>query len=362
MFDTLKSIWAGLAGRLNAHPEARRLVWPLLIVYLFGWLATAFVVWVAQPTYLSLLTSLPGSEHMAWAFSIGLALCIYFFTAYVAGYAVERWLSVPVEHRNYSPIGVRIFGAALALFGGVDLFMQTQGAVVHGENAAGEKVVYAYTDETLTNRMAENRAKVAEIRTGKTGRGEYGWPDLDGQYRLNKKGQKEVARLEAEISKDADLDRMQREATRAGVEQTNTRKDEIKGRVSGVLSYASWGVYAVLLILCVIQGYIVENIQAALLEMGYVEERPSRQQWNYAPLSRGAAGLVTAEDGRRPAGYKIETQDNAMHTPHALHGTCEHCGTGYTKRTTWQKFCSEPCRVAKWEAENPGKKAKARNA
>lgn len=35
--------------------------------------------------------------------------------------------------------------------------------------------------------------------------------------------------------------------------------------------------------------------------------------------------------------------------PVATGATCAHCGTAYQKRTTFQKFCSEGCRVASWE-------------
>lgn len=40
-------------------------------------------------------------------------------------------------------------------------------------------------------------------------------------------------------------------------------------------------------------------------------------------------------------------------------GVCAHCGSDYERRVTWQKYCSEPCRVAAYELRT-GKKLKVR--
>lgn len=51
-------------------------------------------------------------------------------------------------------------------------------------------------------------------------------------------------------------------------------------------------------------------------------------------------------DARRPIGF---------HKPAAGEKVCRHCGEAFTPRTTWQRYCSEACRVAAWEARS-GKK------
>ena len=32
---------------------------------------------------------------------------------------------------------------------------------------------------------------------------------------------------------------------------------------------------------------------------------------------------------------------------------CGHCGTKFTPRRPWQRFCSAACRFASWEKRNP---------
>jgi hypothetical protein len=83
----------------------------------------------------------------------------------------------------------------------------------------------------------------------------------------------------------------------------------------------------------------------------------------HAVTRRGAvrkAGKIapTPAPSRREIGWKAPTQAPAASnastqcvddaktviTSEAKTGTCEHCGSTYTKRTTWQKFCREECR------------------
>lgn len=46
------------------------------------------------------------------------------------------------------------------------------------------------------------------------------------------------------------------------------------------------------------------------------------------------------------------SQDNASRNASRNVGACENCGTSFTKKTSWQRFCSEPCRIAKWEKKS----------
>jgi hypothetical protein len=50
----------------------------------------------------------------------------------------------------------------------------------------------------------------------------------------------------------------------------------------------------------------------------------------------------------------LQSDSNAMRlTQCVTHdwkiGNCEHCKSEFQKRVTWQKFCSDNCRIAKWE-------------
>lgn len=53
----------------------------------------------------------------------------------------------------------------------------------------------------------------------------------------------------------------------------------------------------------------------------------------------------------------ISTNNNAMRIDAMRRGNCKHCGNEFEKRTTWQKYCNEECRVSFWEAKT-GKKLK----
>lgn len=68
------------------------------------------------------------------------------------------------------------------------------------------------------------------------------------------------------------------------------------------------------------------------------QEAPQTNQGaqTQAPVLRSMSANLVAE---KPI-YKVSAAPGA---------TCDHCGTGYQKRTTFQKFCSEGCRVAAWE-------------
>lgn len=57
---------------------------------------------------------------------------------------------------------------------------------------------------------------------------------------------------------------------------------------------------------------------------------------NHSPILRSMSANLTAE---KPI-YKVSAAPGS---------TCAHCGTDYQRRTTFQKFCSEGCRVASWE-------------
>lgn len=79
----------------------------------------------------------------------------------------------------------------------------------------------------------------------------------------------------------------------------------------------------------------------------YAENSPEVEQdatKGHTGIKHSAAAIhsTTANLGADRAVYKVSTGHGA---------TCEHCGTAYHRRTTFQKFCSEGCRVAAWEGK-----------
>lgn len=358
MWDTLSCIWAGLAGRLNAYNEARRLVWLLIVTYLFGWLATAFVCWVSQPTYLALIEYLPGAGTVSWGFAGGVAAFLYFGLAYVAGYWVERMRGVPDAQRNYTPLGARVIGLAVVMFAGCDLYMQTQGAHYRAADVAGEPERLAYQDNTLAERMAGDSERLNAIEGGKVGG--YGWRDpKTGTYHLNNGGKRAADELRANIRRAAQADSLQRVAAFGAVEAANTRKADLQARADKTLSGASYAVYVVILLLCIVQAYVVETIQAALLPDGRPGAAGGGSRTERDAVRGAVHSPLVLNDTPGKIGYEYTggTVASAKGTTHA----CQHCGTAYTRRTVWQKYCGEPCRIAAFEART-GRTVKRKGA
>ena len=45
----------------------------------------------------------------------------------------------------------------------------------------------------------------------------------------------------------------------------------------------------------------------------------------------------------------LQSESYAMRTQNWHQGNCEHCQADFKKKTTWQKFCCENCRIAAYE-------------
>lgn len=45
----------------------------------------------------------------------------------------------------------------------------------------------------------------------------------------------------------------------------------------------------------------------------------------------------------------LQSKTNALRTQSWQQGNCVHCKTDFKKKTTWQKFCCENCRIAAYE-------------
>jgi hypothetical protein len=54
------------------------------------------------------------------------------------------------------------------------------------------------------------------------------------------------------------------------------------------------------------------------------------------------------------------TDNNAMRNAMRKPSNCVHCGEQFEQRTTWQKYCSEPCKVKAYELRT-GKKWYGKN-
>lgn len=326
MFDTIKALFAGFTGRLEPFPEARRLVWLLLVTFGFGWLAAAFAAWVSYPAYRALIEYLPGAARIAAAFTGGVAAFLYFSLAYLAGYLVERWRGVAPAARDYTVLGARILAAAAFLFLAADVAMNLQGADVR----AADVVADAEPPKLQGSADAEAlRARIASIEAGNVGG--YGWKDDAGRWHLNKSGKAAIRAAAASIRRAEYADSL-RAATALQLWQGEQGKAEsIRTRARKTLRGAVYAVYVVMFVLCIVQAYAVETMQAAAGTSGRAgfASIPGRELAD-VPGVAPVVGYAPGAGGQR---------------------ICKNCGKGFEPRTSWQTYCAEPCRVEAWEGK-----------
>jgi hypothetical protein len=354
MFDTLKALWLGFSGSLSGYGEARRLVWLLLVAFLAGWLATVFAAWISFPSYYSTISYLPGSMVIGWAFTLGIAGFLYFVLSYLSGYLVERWKRITPARRNYTALGARIFTVCAILFLCVDMYMNLQGSEHRAKEAAGNREKFTYqTPAETADMLAGDKEKLTGIEAGKVGG--YGWRDpKTGIFWLNTSGKRAAADLRGSIRRAEQSDSTARAAFLADIRAANSEKAAIEGKAQSTLKNAVYGVYILIFLLGIVQGYITETIQAAGLE-DRPEDQPSvevkKKRQEARKLKRGN-GIKQAATGQpRPAiamqgkGYQIE---------------CKHCGESVVMKSHLAKYCGPECRQAAWEKRTGAKLKKGK--
>lgn len=350
MFDTIKCLWLGFSGRLSHEKESRKMIWLLLASFLAGWLATLFAAWVSFPAYRAMIDFLPDAEMIAAAFTFGIAFFIYFDLAYVGGFLVERWKAVPGHLQTYTALGFRILFLAGIIFLVADFYMNKTGATYRADEAGGEMISFHYTTpQAVVAQLKQDRERLQGIENGTIGG--YGWQDEAGRWRLNRTGKKMAADLRQSIRRTEQKDSTLQARHILDVTRENTRLEQIKHKAGKTLRNGVYGVYVFIFLLCIIQAYIVETIQAASPDGHFQNEPPKpaaagkRKTESIANKARGiftpsAAGVV-AESG----GYKI---------------TCKNCGTEAFKKSNRAVFCSDACRVEYWEREKGAKVKKGK--
>ena len=344
MFDTLKSLWVGFSGSLGSHGEARKLVWLLLVAFLAGWLATIFAAWISYPSYYSTISYLPKAQIIGWAFTLGIAGFLYFVLSYLSGFLVERWKRIPASQRNYTALGARIFAVCAVLFLCVDMYMNLQGSEHRAKEAAGNLERYAYqTPKETVERLEGYRAKLAEVEGGKIGG--YGWRDPKTKiFWLNTSGKKAAADLRASIRRTEQNDSTTQAAFLADIAQANNERKKVESTAQSTLKNAVYGVYILIFLLGIVQGYIVETIQAT--EKKGTRKLPEKTKERKSNKPKFNPNIATSQPAPAIAmsgkGYKIE---------------CNYCGESVIMKSHRAKYCSAECRQAAWE-ERTGAKLK----
>ena len=155
MFDLIRSIAAGFGGRLKESPEARKLVWVLIVALFFSGCCIFFIAYVSYTRYRAVAGFLPGADVVAISFTIGIALFMYYVSSHVSAFAVESWL---YGKSRLAWQGVIIFAVAgipstslrTGLVGVIDYRMNLDGAEDVAESSAGKVAVV--DEDAILNR------------------------------------------------------------------------------------------------------------------------------------------------------------------------------------------------------------------
>ena len=134
MFDLIHSIAAGFGGKLKDFPEARKLIWLLIVALFFSSCCVFFIAYVSYTRYRAVAGFLPGADAVALCFTAGIALFMYYVSSHVSAFAVESWL---YGKSRLAWQGVIIFAVAGILVGVIDYRMNLDGAEDVAEQSAG---------------------------------------------------------------------------------------------------------------------------------------------------------------------------------------------------------------------------------
>jgi hypothetical protein len=334
MFDTLKILWLGASGALKHHKEARKLVWLLLVAFVFGWMTTAFAAWISFPSYRSLVDYLPAASTIAALFTGGVAGYIYFSIMYVSGFSVERWLHVPEPERNYKPLGARIIGLSCVFFLVIDFLMNLSGVGYRAEAAAGSMATYKYETpaETLTA-LKQAQKQLDDILSWNAGK-------------MTVSGQRQAAAAQnAIISRLQQADSTSRAQFIQDKESANAARQTLKTKAERNLRGGVYGVYVLLLLISLVMAYITETIQR--------ETNKARPK----PAATGYQQNGTIQNHHQHTPTMPHNQytelDSGSIDPDAFSGpvagfqiVCKYCGTATKKKSAQAKYCCATCRVA----------------
>lgn len=303
MFDLIRSVAAGFGGKLKHHPEARKLVWPLLVTLFFSAFCVAFIAFVSYSRYRDLAGFLPYASTVALCFTVGIALFMYYVSGHVSTFAVESWV---YGQSRLTWQGVVIFAACGVLVGIIDYRMNIDGAADVATNAAG--TVSGPDVESIRDRYApeigQYQQQLDQLLTGQLGG--YGWQDQKGTYHLNSSGKK----FQRSIS--ANLDRLQQqrdeELNRAFAEyETAESKRQDRQRVThDRLRTAVKGVYFLQFLLTLVIAFILVKMDEALQGMQAAPAPGSIPASTAPPISRTSAapiGYRQHQDQHRPRNY-----------------------------------------------------------
>ena len=265
MFDLIHSIAAGFGGRLKDSPEARKLIW-LLIVALFFSCCVFFIAYVSYTRYRAISGFLPGADVVAFSFTTGIALFMYYVSSHVSAFAVESWL---YGKSRLAWQGVIIFAVAGILVGVIDYRMNLDGAEDVAEQSAG---VVAQVDETAIIERYQKEIETLESRKESVLE-KYWWkgklwfepyPVTRHPRGVWAQDTAKVNRLDRQIAVQEDLKAQALADARSAFQLKRKRRDGRRETTHKRLKVAVQGVYFLQFLLTLVTAFILLKMDEAL--------------------------------------------------------------------------------------------------
>ena len=377
MFDLIHSIAAGFGGKLKDSPEARKLIWLLIVALFFSCCCIFFIAYVSYTRYRAISGFLPGADVVAFSFTTGIALFMYYVSSHVSAFAVESWL---YGKSRLAWQGVIIFAVAGILVGVIDYRMNLDGAEDVAEQSAG---VVAQVDEgeimeryqTEIDRLEGRKKAVLQKYWWKGKLYFEPYPVTRHPRGVWAQDTAKVNRLDRQIAAAEDLKAQALSDARNAFQLKRKRRDGRRETTHKRLKVAVQGVYFLQFLLTLVTAFILLKMDEALSggvsvagssgAIGFgggVAAPSSRERNEIRALKEEVENLksqMAAPPEAQPEDVPIESGDTGGVNIHT-HSTgylisCAHCGKEAVKKSPRARFCSRRCRISSWNGKHPGR-------
>ena len=266
MFDLIRSIAAGFGGRLKDSPEARKLIWLLIVALFFSGCCVFFIAYVSYTRYRAISGFLPGADVVAFSFTTGIALFMYYVSSHVSAFAVESWL---YGKSRLAWQGVIIFAVAGILVGVIDYRMNLDGAEDVADQSAGQvasvdeaSIIERY--QTEIGQLEKRKAAVLQKYYWKGKLWFEPYPVTRHPRAVWAHDTTKVNRLDRQIAVQEDLKAQALGDARNAFQLKRKRRDGRRAVTHKRLKVAVQGVYFLQFLLTLVTAFILLKMDEAL--------------------------------------------------------------------------------------------------
>jgi hypothetical protein len=391
MFELFKSVAAAFGGRLSEAPEARKLVWLMLVTLFFGGCCVFFVAYVSYSRYRAVAGFLPGADGVAICFTVGIALFMYYASSHVSAFAIELWL------RGVSRLawqGAVLIAIAGLLVGVIDYRMNVDGAQDVALASVGETA--AVDEAALVKPFAESIAalesRIAEVKQKYYWKGKLyfePYPVTRHSLATWSLDTAKVNQLDRQIAVQEELKAAALGDARERYAGEKSRRSELRDTTHARLRVAVRGVYFLQFLLTLVLAFILLQMDDALRgsdgrtagvkpgkqNIGFgtaavpssadrnrierlqheIEMLKNSQNGNRVPENTVAVQKETAAVMDETVGVMQDPESETLTVYHHSKGfkiICENCGKEAVKKSPQARFCSKRCRIRSWNGRH----------